>query len=89
MCSLATDDRSKLMLTGARIQAESDPGFVTSWAMGDGSIVDLNATMIIAISNAVLTHVQASFATFKTVATAIEAGTISSPAEIDAADWPS
>lgn len=59
--SIATDDRSKLMIAGARIKAESDPDFTTSWVGAHGSIHTVNAAQVIAISDAVLAHVAGCF----------------------------
>lgn len=85
--AVATDDRSKQMILGARIAAVADGTFTTQWVGSDGSIVSLNATQIIAISNAVLAHVQACFSTFATVEAAVNATppTITARAAIDTA----
>lgn len=82
---IATDDRSKLMLIGARAAADANIEFTTSWKMPGGIFVALNAPTILAISDAVLAHVAACFAIEEQVLTAIAAGTITTPAEIDAA----
>lgn len=68
-----TDDRSKLMLTGARVKAAADAGFETQWVTADGQIVPLAAAQIIAISDAVLAHVDLCFAHFAGLAAAIAA----------------
>lgn len=81
---VATDDRSKLMISGARTSADADPDFTTSWDAGAVD-VDLDAEQIIAISDAVRNHVAGVFAKFKTIRAGIEAGTISSKAQVDAA----
>lgn len=83
--AVATDDRSKQMIIGARIAADADPGFVTPWVAADGSIHTVNAATMIAISNAVLAHVAACFATYAAVKAAIDDETITSFADIDAA----
>lgn len=80
-----TDDRSKIMISGARVAAEADPNFTTQWKGADGSFVTLDAAMIVAISNAVSTHVSNCFALEAQVLAQIEAGTITTAAEIDAA----
>ncbi len=85
--SVATDDRSKLMITGARVKADKDAAFTTNWKTPAG-FVEIDAATIIAISNAVLDHVDASFAIEGAVLAGIEAGTITTQAQIDAADWP-
>jgi len=84
---VATDDRSKLMITGARIKADADPDFTTRWKTAAG-FATIDAATVIAISDAVLAHVDACFAAEAAVLAAIEAGDITTTAEIDAADWP-
>lgn len=79
---VATDDRSKQMIMGARIAAEADSGFTTPWVGSDGSIDTLNATQVIAISNAVLAHVQSCFAAFATVSAGITDATITTREQI-------
>lgn len=83
--SVATDDRSKLMIAGARLAALADPAWTTQWHVGGGVLVPLAAPEVVAISDAVLAHVDACFAAFGAVVSAIEAGTITAPAEIDTA----
>lgn len=83
--AVATDDRSKQMLMGARIAADADASFTTSWVGADGAVVPLTAAQIIALSNAVLAHVNACFATFASVKAGINAGTFTTISAIDAA----
>jgi hypothetical protein len=82
---VATDDRSKQMIMGARIAAEADSEFTTPWVGIDGSINTLTAAQVIAVSNAVLAHVAGCFATFAALQPDITAGTITTREEIDAA----
>ena len=82
---VATDDRSKLMITGARVAALADPDWSTIWHGADGNTYPVDAAAMIVISNAVQAHVNASFAAFATVRAAIAAGNITTTAEIDAA----
>ncbi|MBA8851177.1 hypothetical protein FHW20_002112 [Ochrobactrum intermedium] len=82
--TVATDDRSKMMISGARLAAEADPGFTTRWKSG-GVFVTIDAPAVIAISNAVLAHVSACFALEAQVQADIEAGTITTVEQIDAA----
>lgn len=82
---VATDDRSKLMITGARIAAMADAGWSTIWHGANGETYPIGAAAMIAISDAVQAHVNAGFQTFVTVKAAIEAGTMTTTAEIDAA----
>lgn len=81
---IATDDRSKLMIAGARTSADADPDFQTEWDAGS-SDVTLNAEQIVAISDAVRDHVAAAFATFKTVRAGINSDEITDKAAVDAA----
>jgi hypothetical protein len=80
-----TDDRSKLMLMGARLEAQADPLLIKSWVASDGSIYPLSAEQIIALSDAVAQHVTDCFERFAQVKTAIDADQISTTAEVDAA----
>ncbi len=80
----ATDDRSKMMIIGARAAAAAAPDFTTEWKL-PGGFVTLDADTIIAISDAVLAHVAESFAAEAQVLAAIDAGAITTTAEIDAA----
>lgn len=84
---VATDDRSKIMIIGARVKAAADGDFTTEWKTQAG-FVSIDASTIVAISDAVLAHVDACFAAEAVVLAAIEAGTITTTAEIDTADWP-
>lgn len=38
---IATDDRSKVMISGARVAAQNDPNFSTQWKGADGSFVKI------------------------------------------------
>lgn len=82
---VATDDRSKQMIIGARLAADADPDWTSQWVGADGAIYSIDAATIIAISNAVQAHVNACFATFASVKAEIDAGTITTTAQIDAA----
>lgn len=82
---VATDDRSKQMIIGARIAADADPNWTTQWVGADGAIYPIDAAAIITISNAVQAHVNACFATYASVKAQIDAGTITTTAAIDAA----
>lgn len=81
---VATDDRSKLLLQGARTSADADPGYIEGWKSSSGDWIDLDAATIIALSNAVRSHVSACFALERTVTAQIEAGTITTLAEVEA-----
>lgn len=83
--SVATDDRSKQMILGARLAAEADNGFTTPWVGSDGSINTLGAAQVIAISNAVLAHVAGCFATFADLQSDITDGTITTRQQVETA----
>lgn len=85
---VATDDRSKIMIIGARVKADADANFTAQWKLPSGDFLTINAATIIGISDAVLAHVDASFAAEAAVLAEIAAGTITTTAEIDAAAWP-
>lgn len=83
--SIATDDRSKQMIIGARIAADADPDWTTQWIAADGSVHPIDAATIIAISDAVQAHVNACFVTYAGVKADIDSGVITTTADIDAA----
>lgn len=83
--AIATDDRSKTMISGARIAANVDANFTTPWVCADGSIHTLTAAEIVTVSDAVLAHVAGCFSTYATVKAAIDAATITDAAGVDAA----
>lgn len=82
---LASDDASQIKTAGARIKAMADPGFETTWYGADGEGVVVDAALIISMSDALLDHVDRSFACFGVIKGEIAAGTITTTAEIDAA----
>lgn len=83
--SVATDDRSKIMISGARMKADKDPTFVTSWKGPDGQHRPLDAATVIAVSDAVLDHVNACFVLEASVLAQITAGEITDTVGVDAA----
>ncbi|MET3892768.1 hypothetical protein ABIE41_003844 [Bosea sp. OAE506] len=82
---IATDDSSKVKIAGARIKAQADPAFETTWYGADGEGVVVDAALLTALSDAVLEHVDGTFTTFGLVKVGIAAGAITTTAEIDAA----
>ena len=82
---IATDDRSKTMILGARVAAAVNPQWTTVWHGSDGQTYPLNAAQMIAISNAVEAHVNATFASFADVKSAIEDGVIKTFEQVDQA----
>lgn len=86
--AVATDDRSKMMIMGARIKADRDAAFTMQWKVASGDFVTIDAATIIAISDAVLSHVDACFAAEELVLKQIKAGTITTRTQVDTAEWP-
>jgi hypothetical protein len=82
---IATDDRSKTMIMGARIKADGDATFTTPWKTPDGTFTRIDAPTIIAVSDAVLNHVAYCFDREEVVASGIENGSITTFDQIDAA----
>jgi len=58
---LKTDEDTQRKITGAYVQADKNPAFTARWKMGAGLFVTLDAATIIAIGDAVTTHIQACF----------------------------
>lgn len=83
--SVATDAESQTKVLGARVAANANPAFTTPWFGNDGVPVLLDATAIVALSDAVLAHVQGGYVTRAALLDQIEAGEITTFAEIDAA----
>ncbi len=82
---IATDDRSKIMIAGAREAAKANPDFTTPWVTSTGEIAILDAAAIIAISDAVGEHVNNVFGIYSQVLPQILDGTLTDQAQIDAA----
>jgi len=59
--SIATDDLSQQRITGAALSAQIDSTTTVNWKLPDGTFTTLDAAQIIAIAQAVRTHVQACF----------------------------
>jgi hypothetical protein len=55
-----TDDRSKLLINGAAVEAMLDPNYTLRWKTG-GGFIELDAAQIIGIARAVRAHVQVCF----------------------------
>ncbi len=83
-----TDRASQSLITGAYNYVQANPDVLVKFKTAAG-FVELTATQMTAIANAVAAHVQASFAAEGAVDAEIGAGTITTKAEIDAFAWPS
>lgn len=72
-----TDDRSKLLINGAALEATIDPAYVMQWKT-PGGFVELTGEQVIGIARAVRAHVQACFDREAELLAALEAGTLTS-----------
>lgn len=79
--SVATDDRSKLMIAGARMRAEAHPDVVEMW----NGETPITAAQVIAISDAVSAHVSNCFHVFAALKAGIVDGSITLFEEVDSA----
>ena len=70
-----TDDRSKLLINGAALEATIDPAYVMQWKT-PGGFVELSGAQVIGIARAVRTHVQACFDREAELLAELEAGTL-------------
>ena len=80
-----TDDRSKLLINGAALEATVDPAYVMQWKT-PGGFVELTALQVIGIARAVRAHVQACFDREAELLAALDAGTLT-PAMLEQG-WP-
>jgi hypothetical protein len=82
---IPTDERTQQVLTAAYIKASADPNYtIDPWKAGPGVYVALTAAEIVAIADAVSEHVQAAFSLNRTCDEMIEAGTITTLAQVAA-----
>jgi len=86
--TILTDDRSKLLMNGAYNAAKADPEWSTKLICSDGSRQFVQAAQMIAIGEAIEAHVNSTFVAYSDVIDAIEAGTITDRAGVDAWPWP-
>lgn len=82
------DTQTQTALTALSVLASSNPALTTVWKCRDGTFATLNATGIAALAAGVMTFVQSAFAIEGDVVADIDAGDITTTAEIDAAPWP-
>ena len=80
--TLATDDRSKLMLMGAKALAEAEPDYTTQWANPDGTTVELNGAIVKDLAMTVAKFVDSCFAIYSEVAKKIETGEITTKSQV-------
>lgn len=82
--SVDTDRDTQAILTAARIYAKEDSNYTVNWKKSDGTFVTLDAATIIAIADAMATHVQSCFDNEKDHVAAINA--LTTAAEVAAYD---
>lgn len=84
---IATDDRSKLLVAGARMRAQDNPTGTEMWSAADGKEYPLPSAAIVLISQAIGAHVSACFACYAATKAALAATppTITDQAGVDAA----
>ena len=82
---IGTDDRSKLLINGAALEATIDPSYVMQWKT-PGGFIELTAPQVIGIARAVRAHVQACFDREAELLAALDAGTLT-PAMLEQG-WP-
>jgi len=82
---LLTDRESQTMIIGAVVAAMRDPSFTVRWKVADGSFMVLDAPTIIAIGTAMSAFIEACFSAEAHVAEQIDAGTITTIEQVDAA----
>lgn len=80
-----TDDRSKLLINGAALEATIDPNYTMQWKMEDG-FVQLTGEQVISIARAVRAHVQACFDREAELLAALQDGALSD--EMIEQGWP-
>lgn len=92
--TIATDDRSKALIAGARLDTMTDPAIVTDWKT-DLGWVQIDAATVAVIATAVAAHVRSCFSAERSHCEAIDAlaaDPATTAAEIDEYDfttgWP-
>ena len=83
--TIATDDRSKLLINGAAVEAMLDPSYQMQWKTPAG-FVELTGAQVIGIARAVRAHVQACFDREAELLAALKAGTLTE--EMLGLGWP-
>lgn len=80
---VATDDRSKMLISGAREAALKDENFKTKWKSQNGEFIELSSIEIIEISDLVLSHISNCFELESIIISKIENGEIENYQDID------
>jgi hypothetical protein len=83
------DDRTVATLTALSVRAAANPALIVpQWRARDGNFFELNAADIAALSDGLFTFINEAFVAEGDVVADIDAGDITTIAEIEAADWP-
>jgi hypothetical protein len=83
--SVPTDKVTRDTLTAAYVKAAANPAYqITDWKVSSGVYVTLDAATIVMIADAVEAYVQAMFTANRAADEAIEAGTATTTAQVDA-----
>ena len=82
--TVGTDDTTQTRIMGAAMSAMLDPDYTVAWKAADGTFATLTAPQVIAVAQAIRTHVQACFDREAEMLAAMDAG---QPYDIDAG-WP-
>ncbi|UEM11979.1 DUF4376 domain-containing protein [Bradyrhizobium barranii subsp. barranii] len=82
---IKTDDRAQAKISGAYFAAQASSAVITPWHAADGAVYQLSATDIEQMNVELLTHINACFSVSADVLSGIEAGTITTREQIDAA----
>ncbi len=85
--TIDTSRESQTMIAGAYAYVQAQPATTVEYKTASGWVT-LDAAAMTAIALAVGAHVQACFAAERGVCEAIDAGTITTLAAVDAASWP-
>lgn len=80
-----TDERAQGKIQGARIAADANPNWTTVWSGADDESYPLDAAAVVAISDAVLAHVNKCFIDFSEAKRGIRAGEITTYAQVEEA----
>lgn len=84
-----TDADSQGAITALVVAAQMIPDIATGWKGRDGRFYPVTAATIVDLALGMMAFVNQAFAAEAAVLTAIEAGTITTTAQIDAWEWPS
>ena len=88
--TIASDTTDSTMADWLELQqwAALNPAGTRNWIANDGTVTPLPASVVPAIAVAVGTYKGAVWEAFAAIVPAIHAGTITTTAQIDAANWP-